>query len=149
MTSYRCGVNPGPGVTRGGVQALVISGYSMPKADTPNWRIRTDTIELEWNYTYTYNYTFILIPIIIPIIIPDPGVIIGIIPRWYNYSVIIPIIIPPNRIPKYNSTVEWLLILWSFRESSGISVVASGNIDVPFGFIILVLSFHLLGSLKV
>ena len=61
---------------------------------------------IEWNYTYTYNYTFILIPIIIPIIIPDPGVIICIIPRWYNYSVIIPIIIPPNRIPKYNSTVE-------------------------------------------
>ena len=61
---------------------------------------------IEWNYTYTHNYTFILIHIIIPITIPDPGVIICIIPRWYNYIVIIHIIIPPNRIPKCYSLVE-------------------------------------------
>ena len=42
-----------------------------------------------------------------------------------------------------------MLHLLAFTESSGIPVVASGNIDVPFGFIILVLSFHLLVSLKV
>ena len=42
----RGGVIPGPGMTRGGVQALVISGYSMPKADTPNWRIRADAITI-------------------------------------------------------------------------------------------------------
>ena len=60
---------------------------------------------MEWNYTYAYNCTFILTPILTPIIISNPGVIIGIIPRWHNYNVIIHIIIPPNRIPKYNSTV--------------------------------------------